>query len=112
VSGLKYVVAALVAATSAAVLSAPAEATWWRRGGPCVFDPFGYRPPTYRDCYRVSWGFYPAYGFYPAGSYYATPRYPVQAVPAPAFPGYPATYCYFDNGFDMRPRRICVPSGW
>ncbi len=110
-SELKYVVAALVAATSVAVLSAPAEANWWRRG-PCVFDPYGYRPPTYRDCYRESWGFYPAYGFYPAGSYYATPRHPVQPVPAPAFPGYPATYCYFDNGYDMRPHRICVPSGW
>ncbi len=107
-SDLKYVVAALAAATSVAILSAPAEAHW--RRGPCVFDPYGYRAPNYRSCYREGWGFYPAYGFYPAGSYYATPRYPVYPVPAPAFPAYPATYCYFDNGYDMRPHRICVPA--
>ena len=102
-SDFKYVVAAVVAATSVAVLSAPAEATHRR----CGFDPYGYHAPNFWGCYRQGWGFYPAYGFYPQGSYYATPRSPVYAVPVPV---YPATYCYLDNGYDMRPHRICVPA--
>ncbi|SFV38107.1 hypothetical protein [Hyphomicrobium facile] len=103
--------AALLAALSFAVATS-AEARHRR----CDFDPYGYRAPS-RWCGREGWGFYPAYGFYPAGSYYALPRYPVYAVPVPVpvpvpvrVRAYPTTFCYFDNGYDFRPRRVCVPA--
>ena len=38
------------------------------------------------------------------------PQYRVYPVPPPAYPAYPVAYCYFDNGWDMRPRRVCVPA--
>ncbi|WP_045834571.1 hypothetical protein [Hyphomicrobium sp. 99] len=108
--------AAVLAAALSCAVATSAEAHHRR----CVFDPYGYNAPS-RDCRRLGWGFYPAYGFYPAGSYYAPPRYPVYAVPVPvavpvAVPvpvrvrAVPASYCYFDNGFDFRPRRVCVPA--
>jgi hypothetical protein len=103
---LKYTLAALAAALSVTAFSAPAAATHRR----CGYDPYGYHAPNFWGCYRRGWGFYPAYGFYPEGSYYATPRYPVYPVPPPAYPVYTTSYCYFDNGYDMRPHRICVPA--
>jgi hypothetical protein len=99
--------AALAAALSFAVATS-AEARHRR----CDFDPYGYHAPS-RWCARASregWGFYPAYGFYPAGSYYALPHYPVYAIPVPVAPVYRADYCHYDNGYDFRPRRICVPA--
>ncbi len=108
---LKLVVGIVAAALSAAAFSSAADATHRR----CGYDPYGYRAPDFRGCpgyrssYRDGWGFYPAYGFYPAGSYYALPRYPVYAVPPPAYP-VPAAYCYYDNGWDARVRRVCVPA--
>lgn len=113
VSVCKSVVGALAAALSLATFSSAADATHRR----CGFDPYGYSAPSFRGCpkyirraYRDGWGFYPAYGFYPAGSYYAPPRYRVYPVPVPVYPAYPAAYCYYDNGWDMRPRQICVPA--
>lgn len=122
-SGLKVVVGALAAALSFVALSSEADATFYRG---CGYDPYGYHPPSWRGCpkavrraarsaYRQGWGFYPAYGFYPAGSYYALPppAYPVYAVPPPiypAYPAYPSSYCYYDNGYDMRPRTVCTPA--
>jgi hypothetical protein len=112
-SGFKFAVGALVAASSVLALSSAADATHRR----CGYDPYGYHAPDFRGCsryirgsYRDGWGFYPAYGFYPAGSYYALPRYPVYAVPPPVYPVYPAAYCYYDNGYDFRVRRVCVPA--
>ncbi|RUP08890.1 hypothetical protein [Hyphomicrobium sp.] len=105
-SFVKY--AAVLAAASSFAVATSAEAR--HRG--CVYDPYGYHAPS-RDCRREGWGFYPAYGFYPAGSYYALPRYPVYAVPVPVpvpVRAYPVRYCYYDNGFDFRPRRVCVPA--
>lgn len=120
-SGFKFVIGTMAAALSIAVFSSAADATFYRG---CGYDPYGYHPPSWRGCpksirrayrraYREGWGFYPAYGFYPAGSYYALPPYPVYPVPAPAYPAYPAypaAYCYYDNGYDMRPRGVCVPA--
>ena len=108
-SSSKYVVGALAAAVSVAAFSSAADATF-RRG--CGYDPFGYHAPNFRGCpgvYREGWGFYPAYGFYPAGSPYALPRARVYPVPPPAYP-VPIAYCYYDNGYNMRPSRICVPA--
>jgi hypothetical protein len=111
-SRVRFFAGALAAVLSVAAFSPAAEA-WHRR---CGFDPYGYQPPNFRGCdsgygyYRRGWGFYPAYGFYPAGSYYALPRYPVYAVPVP-YPVYSGSYCYYDNGWDFRVRRVCV-QGW
>ncbi|MBS0235062.1 MAG: hypothetical protein JSR99_16460 [Proteobacteria bacterium] len=112
-SRFKVVVGALAAVLSIAAFSSSAYATHRR----CGYDPYGYHPPDFRGCYdyyrpayRRGWGFYPAYGFYPAGSYYALPRYPVYAVPVP-YPVYSGAYCYYDNGWDFRVRRVCV-QGW
>lgn len=102
------------AAVALAALSFGAATSAEARHRGCVYDPYGYHAPS-RECRRMGWGFYPAYGFYPAGSYYALPRYPVYAVPVPVpvpvrVRGYRGTYCYFDNGYDMRPRQVCVPA--
>lgn len=110
-SRVKFVAGALAAVLSIAAFSSAAEA-WQRR---CGYDPYGYHPPNFRGCYgggyyRSGWGFYPAYGFYPAGSYYALPRDPVYAVPVP-YPVYSRAFCYYDNGWDFRVRRVCV-RGW
>jgi hypothetical protein len=115
VSFFKSVVACLAGVLSLAMLSSAADATFFRR---CGFDPYGYNPPSFRGCpgyirgaYRDGWGFYPPYGFYQAGNPYALPRYRMYPVPVPAYPVYPVAYCYYDNGWDLRPRQICVPAG-
>jgi hypothetical protein len=99
-TGLKYVIAAIAAASTIAIHSASAEAH--RR---CGYDRYGYHAPDFSGCYRYShegWGFVPAYNPYPEGSYYA-PRYEGYYAVAPG--------CYYDNGYDLRVHLVC-PRNW
>ena len=99
---MQYIALGAVAAVTAIALSTPADATHRR----CGYDRYGYHAPDFRGCYD-RWAY--RRDFYPA-------PYPVRRRPAAVYERVrvyervvvPSVRCFYDTGYDMRVRRICV----